>query len=109
MGSYGFRPGAVPRARPPRLGQGEGPRNRRVDTGLGKSKNTSRMAEPKKSAPSGPKPATGPKPTASLRTEHAPMITRLNGLAERIETLHDLGTLAQLSLAREVLELVSKN
>ena len=67
------------------------------------------MAEPKKSAPSGPKPATGPKPTASLRTEHASIITRLNGLAERLETLHESATLDQLALAREVLDFVAKN
>jgi hemerythrin HHE cation binding domain-containing protein len=61
------------------------------------------MAEPKKAA------ASGPKPTAPLRTEHASIMTRLTGLAERIETLHELGTLDQMSLAREVLEFVSKN
>ena len=60
------------------------------------------MAEPKKSA------ASVPKPTASLRAEHAEMITRLNGLAERIETLHESATLDQLALAREVLDFVSR-
>jgi len=61
------------------------------------------MAQPKKAA------ASGPKPTASLRAEHASIITRLNGLAERIETLHESATLDQLSLAREVLDFVAKN
>jgi hemerythrin-like domain-containing protein len=58
------------------------------------------MAEPKKS---------GPKPTASLRTEHASIITRLTSLAERIEKLHESATLDQLSLAREVIEFVNKH
>src|SRR6266850_752374 len=61
------------------------------------------MAEPKKPA------ASVPKPTASLRTEHASIMTRLNGLAERIEKLHESATLDQMSLAREVLDFVNKN
>jgi hemerythrin-like domain-containing protein len=68
------------------------------------------MPEPKKPAASAPKPtASAPKPTAPLRAEHAAIMTRLQGLAERIEKLHELGTLDQLSLAREVLEFVNKN
>jgi hemerythrin-like domain-containing protein len=61
------------------------------------------MPEPKKQA------ANVPKPTASLRTEHAAIITRLSGLAERIEKLHESATLDQLSLAREVIDFVNKD
>jgi hemerythrin-like domain-containing protein len=61
------------------------------------------MPEPKKAA------SSGPKPTAPLRAEHASLITRLSGLAERIEKLHESATLDQMSLAREVLDFVAKN
>ena len=49
-----------------------------------------------------------PRPTASLRAEHATLMTRLQALAERIETLHEQTTLDQLSTAREVVEFVRR-
>ncbi len=46
------------------------------------------------------------RPTEGLRAEHGRILERLRGLAERIEKLHESGTLEQLALAREVLEFV---
>src|SRR5687767_1235398 len=48
------------------------------------------------------------RPTEPLREEHATLMTRVQALAERIETLHEQTTLDQLSLAREVVEFVKK-
>lgn len=48
------------------------------------------------------------RPTASLRAEHATLMTRVQALAERIETLHEQTTLDQLSTAREVVDFVRR-
>lgn len=48
------------------------------------------------------------RPTASLRAEHATFMGRVQGLAERIETLHEQTTLDQLSTAREVVDFVRR-
>jgi hemerythrin-like domain-containing protein len=47
-------------------------------------------------------------PTASLREEHATLMTRVQALAERVETLHEQTTMDQLSLAREVIDFVRR-
>lgn len=52
--------------------------------------------------------APSARPTAPLRAEHAALMTRLQALAERIETLHEQPTLDQLSMAREVVEFVRR-
>lgn len=49
------------------------------------------------------------KPTDALRQDHVRILTQTHGLGERIERLHEMGTLEQLAVAREVLEFVSKN
>jgi hemerythrin-like domain-containing protein len=46
--------------------------------------------------------------TASLREEHATFMTRLQALAERVETLHEQTTMDQLAMAREVVDFVKK-
>lgn len=48
------------------------------------------------------------RPTASLRAEHATLMSRVQALAERIETLHEQTTLDQLSTAREVVDFVRR-
>ncbi|HYJ34288.1 MAG TPA: hemerythrin domain-containing protein [Candidatus Binatia bacterium] len=48
------------------------------------------------------------RPTASLRAEHATIMSRVQALAERIETLHEQATLDQLSTAREVVDFVRR-
>jgi len=49
------------------------------------------------------------KPTDALRQDHVRLLTQIHGLGERLERLHELGTLEQLAVAREVLEFVGKN
>src|SRR5262245_65139213 len=49
------------------------------------------------------------KPTEPLRLDHVRLLTQIHGLGERLEKLHELGTLEQLAVAREVLEFVAKN
>ena len=49
------------------------------------------------------------KPTDALRQDHVRLLTQVHGLGERLEKLHELGTLEQLAVAREVLEFVAKN
>lgn len=49
------------------------------------------------------------RPTDALRQDHVRILTQTHGLGERIERLHEMGTLEQLAVAREVLEFVSKN
>jgi hypothetical protein len=46
--------------------------------------------------------------TDALRAEHARLLTTLHALGERVEKLHESGTLDQLSLAREVIDFVSR-
>lgn len=48
------------------------------------------------------------KPTDALRADHVRILTMLHALGERAERLHELGTVEQLGLAREVLEFVAK-
>src|SRR5215831_80732 len=50
-----------------------------------------------------------PRPTDSLRAEHARLLATLHGLGERIEKLHEEATLDQLALAREVITFVNRN
>lgn len=49
-----------------------------------------------------------PRPTNSLRAEHARLLETLQGLGQRIEKMHEEATLDQLALAREVLSFVSR-
>ena len=44
-----------------------------------------------------------------MRQDHVRLLTQVHGLGERLEKLHELGTLEQLAVAREVLEFVAKN
>ena len=53
-------------------------------------------------------PAASDRPTAPLRAEHAALLKRLQGLAERLEVLHEQPTLEQLSTAREVIDFVRR-
>jgi hemerythrin-like domain-containing protein len=48
------------------------------------------------------------RPTAPLRAEHAMIMSKVQALAERIETLHEQTTLDQLSTAREVVDFVRR-
>ena len=48
------------------------------------------------------------RPTAPLRAEHATIMSKVQALAERIETLHEQTTLDQLSTAREVVDFVRR-
>lgn len=48
------------------------------------------------------------RPTAPLRAEHATIMSRVQALAERIEHLHEMTTLEQLSTAREVVDFVRR-
>ncbi|HTM01243.1 MAG TPA: hemerythrin domain-containing protein [Candidatus Omnitrophota bacterium] len=48
------------------------------------------------------------RPTASLRAEHATIMSKVQALAERIETLHEQTTLDQFSTAREVVDFVRR-
>ena len=48
------------------------------------------------------------KPTDALRQDHVRLLTQLHALGERVEHLHEQGTLEQLAIAREVLEFVAK-
>jgi len=56
--------------------------------------------------PTGPSP--GARATAPLRAEHADLLGMLNGIAERLEKMHEHTTLDQFSMAREVLEFVKR-
>ncbi|HKQ19816.1 MAG TPA: hemerythrin domain-containing protein [Candidatus Eisenbacteria bacterium] len=56
--------------------------------------------------PTGPSP--GARATAPLRAEHSDLLGMLNGLAERLEKMHEYTTLDQFSMAREVLEFVKR-
>jgi hemerythrin-like domain-containing protein len=49
-----------------------------------------------------------PRSTASLRDEHRKMLEALNAVGARVERLHELPTVEQMSLAREVLEFVRR-
>ena len=49
------------------------------------------------------------KPTDPLRQDHVRILTQVHALGERIEKLHEMATLEQLAVAREVLEFVSKH
>ena len=46
--------------------------------------------------------------TAALREEHRKLLEALQAVGERVETLHELPTVDQLSLAREVLDFVRR-
>jgi hypothetical protein len=48
------------------------------------------------------------RPTDPLRAEHARILASLHAMGERLERLHESGTLDQLSLAREVIEFVHR-
>lgn len=52
--------------------------------------------------------ATARRSTDSLRAEHSRILSTLHALGERIEKLHESGTLGQLSLAREVIDFVNR-
>jgi hemerythrin-like domain-containing protein len=54
-----------------------------------------------------PRPPAGAS-TAALREEHRKLLEALQAVGERVETLHELPTMEQLALAREVLEFVRK-
>lgn len=53
-------------------------------------------------------PPADKKPTDALRQDHVRLLTQLHALGERVEHLHERGTLEQLAVAREVLEFVAK-
>jgi Hemerythrin HHE cation binding domain len=48
--------------------------------------------------------APGKRPTDPLRGEHARILATLHALGERLERLHESGTLDQLAMAREVID-----
>jgi len=48
------------------------------------------------------------RPTDSLRVEHARLLSSVHALGERVEKLHEAGTLGQLALAREVIDFVHR-
>jgi len=52
--------------------------------------------------------ATPARPTDGLRADHAKLLATVHALGERLETLHESGTLDQLALAREVIDLVNR-
>ena len=47
--------------------------------------------------------------TAALRAEHEKLLASVQGMAERVETLHEQTTPQQMVLAREVLDLMRKH
>ncbi|MEK7348034.1 MAG: hemerythrin domain-containing protein [Candidatus Eisenbacteria bacterium] len=47
-------------------------------------------------------------PTESLREEHGKFLAAIHALGERLEKLHEQTTLEQLSLARDVVDLVKR-
>jgi hemerythrin-like domain-containing protein len=49
-----------------------------------------------------------PRPTDALRGDHAKILNTLHALGERIEKLHESGTLDQLALSREVIDFVNR-
>lgn len=53
-------------------------------------------------------PAAPAGATAALREEHKKLLEALNAIGSRIETLHELPTVEQMFLAREVLDFVRK-
>jgi len=55
-----------------------------------------------------PNPTAKSQPTASLRAEHGKFLATINALGERLEKLHEHGTLEQLGLAREVVDFVRR-